>query len=108
MPASTFRWRQYDAYLFDIDGTLLNTRDGVHYNSFHKALREVYGCEGRIDNVPVHGNTDIGILRAALEHHGLLRAGDFERRLPQALEIMCAEVERNAEHIQPQLCPAIP
>ncbi len=107
MPLLPFNWRAYDAYLFDIDGTLLNTHDGVHYHSFHTALREVYGCEGRIDDVPVHGNTDIGILRAALKHHGSLRDGDFETRLPEALEVMCAEVERNAERIRPELCPSI-
>lgn len=104
----TFDWRQYDAYLFDIDGTLLNSRDGVHYNSFHTALRDVYGCTGRIDSVPVHGNTDIGILRAALQIHGPAPDGDFEARLPEALDIMCAEVERNADYINPQLCPGIP
>lgn len=107
MPAPPFNWRAYDAYLFDIDGTLLNTHDGVHYNSFHIVLREVYGCEGRIDDVPVHGNTDIGILRAALKHHGSLRDGEFESRLPQALEMMRAEVERNADRIRPELCPSI-
>jgi phosphoglycolate phosphatase-like HAD superfamily hydrolase len=107
MSALPFNWRACDAYLFDIDGTLLNTHDGVHYNSFHRALREVYGCEGRIDDVPVHGNTDIGILRAALKHHGGLRDGEFEARLPQALEMMRAEVERNADRIHPELCPSI-
>ncbi len=107
MPSAPFNWRAYDAYLFDIDGTLLNTNDGVHYNSFHTALREVYGCEGRIDHVPVHGNTDIGILRAALKHHGLLRDDEFESKLPRALEMMCAEVERNADRIRPELCPSI-
>jgi|SRR6516165_9512493 phosphoglycolate phosphatase-like HAD superfamily hydrolase len=108
MPTPAFNWRLFDAYLFDIDGTLLNARDGVHYNSFHTALRQVYGCEGRIDAVPVHGNTDIGILRAALAHHRRLTNTDFESRLPQALELMCAEVERNADQIFPQLCPSIP
>ena len=106
-PSLPFNWRAYDAYLFDIDGTLLNTHDGVHYNSFHTALREVYGCEGRIDDVPVHGNTDIGILRAALKHHGCRLDGEFESRLPQALETMRAEVERNAARIRPELCPSI-
>lgn len=103
----SFDWRQFDAYLFDLDGTLANERGGVHYNSFHTALREVYGCEGRIDNVPLHGNTDIGILRAALAHHGLLR-DDFESLLPQAREVMCAEVARNAADLQVELCPGIP
>jgi len=107
MTSSGFHWRGYDAYLFDIDGTLLNTHDGVHYNSFHSALRAIYGCEGRIDDVPVHGNTDIGILRAALAHHASLRDGEFEARLPQALDLMCAEVERNVDRICPELCPSI-
>jgi phosphoglycolate phosphatase len=102
-----FDWRQFDAYLFDIDGTLANTRGGVHYNSFHTALREVYGCEGRIDPVPVHGSTDIGILRAALEYHGR-HDDDFERLLPRARELMCSEVARNADGLEVELCPAIP
>lgn len=101
-----FDWRGFDAYLFDIDGTLANTRGGVHYDSFHTALREVYGCEGRIDEVPVHGNTDIGILRAALAHHGKL-PDDFEVRLPRALQLMCAEVARKADSLQVELCPGI-
>lgn len=107
MPGAPFHWRQFDAYLFDIDGTLANTRGGVHYNSFHTALREIYGCEGRIDPVPVHGNTDIGILRAALAYHGQLR-DDFEALLPKARELMCAEVARNAAKLEVELCPAIP
>lgn len=101
-----FDWRNFDVYLFDIDGTVLNTHDGVHYNSFHTALREVYGCDGRIDPVPVHGNTDIGILRAALNHHGQVN-GDLEAKLPRALDMMCAEVDRNAEQMHPELCPSI-
>jgi phosphoglycolate phosphatase-like HAD superfamily hydrolase len=102
----TFDWRQFDAYLFDIDGTLLNAQGGVHYNSFHTALREVYGCDGRIDAVPVHGNTDIGILRAALQHHGVVPA-DFETRLPAALDVMRAEVDRNVSGIEAEVCPSI-
>jgi phosphoglycolate phosphatase len=107
MPALPFNWRKFDAYLFDIDGTLANTRGGVHYNSFHTALREVYGCEARIDSVPVHGNTDIGILRAALAYHGQ-STDKFEQLLPRAREVMCAEVARNAAALEVELCPAIP
>ncbi|HUI84037.1 MAG TPA: HAD family hydrolase [Candidatus Binatia bacterium] len=107
MADGVFNLWQFDAYLFDIDGTLANTRGGVHYNSFHSALREVYGCEGRIDPVPVHGNTDIGILRAALRHHGKLN-GDFEAHLPAARALMCAEVARNTDAMEVELCPAIP
>ncbi len=103
---TTFDWRNFDAYLFDIDGTIANTHGGVHFNSFHRALRQVYGCEGRIDPVPVHGNTDIGILRDALNYHGKMPA-DFEARLPAAREVMCAEVARHADGMDVQLCPGI-
>jgi len=95
-----------DAYLFDIDGTLLNSRDGVHYNAFHAAVREVYGIDSRIDGVPVHGNTDLGILRAVARRAGLSHA-EFESKLPAAIECMCAEASRNAGGMAPQLCPSV-
>lgn len=95
-----------DAYLFDIDGTLLNSRDGVHYNAFHAAVREVYGIDSRIDGVPVHGNTDLGILRAVVRRAGLSDA-EFASKLPAAIECMCAEASRNAAGMAPQLCPSI-
>lgn len=107
MTNGDFQLFELDAYLFDIDGTLANTRGRVHYNSFHRALREVYGCEGSIDAVPVHGNTDPGILRAALQQYGQLPP-DFEARLPKAWEIMCAEVAQNAGGMEVELCPGIP
>jgi phosphoglycolate phosphatase-like HAD superfamily hydrolase len=107
MPYSDFNLFQYDAYLFDIDGTLANTRGRVHYNSFHTALRQVFGCEGRIDDVPVHGNTDPGIMRAALLQHGKM-PDDFEARLPEAWAIMNAEVARKADQMEVELCPGIP
>jgi phosphoglycolate phosphatase len=107
MHPSDFDLFQFDAYLFDIDGTLANTRGGAHYNSFHTALREVFGCDTRIDNVPVHGNTDPGILRAALQHCGKL-PDDFESRLPRAWAIMNAEVAQKADEMKVELCPGIP
>ena len=107
MPDQPFNLFQFDAYLFDIDGTLANTRGRVHYNSFHTALREVFGCEGRIDNVPVHGNTDPGIMRAALLQHGKM-PDDFEARLPQAWAVMNAEVAQNVDAMEVEICPGIP
>lgn len=95
-----------DAYLFDIDGTLLNSRDGVHYNAFHAAVREVYGIDSRIDGVPVHGNTDLGILRAVARRAGLSDA-EFASKLPAAIECMCADASRNAAGMAPQLCPSV-
>ena len=101
-----FAWECFDACLFDIDGTLLNSRDGVHYNSFHLALRQVWNCELKIDGVPLHGNTDIGILRAAGTAAGV-SAQEFSRKLPQAIAIMQAEVEGNAGLLRTELCPSI-
>lgn len=102
-----FDWRSFDAYLFDIDGTLLNARDGVHYNAFHAALVAAFGCHQKIDNIPVHGNTDIGILRATAALGGVTD-GDFEAKLPEMLQIMSAEVERNKAGIKAEVCPSIP
>lgn len=101
-----FRWDAADAYLFDIDGTLLNSRDPVHYFAFHRAVRDVFGLDVKIDGVPVHGNTDIGILRAVLQRDGLKDA-EIDAGLPRMIERMCAEVERNAAQMRPELCPSI-
>jgi phosphoglycolate phosphatase len=100
------KWIEADAYLFDIDGTLLNAYGGAHYNAFHSALKEVYSLDCRIDGVPLHGNTDIGIIRAVLEREGIseLHSSDLER----ALAHMCTEVERNRSQVRSEVCPSIP
>lgn len=101
-----FRWSDFDAYLFDIDGTLLNSRDAVHYNAFHSAIKTFLGCDARIDNVPVHGNTDIGILEA-VTRAGNVPQSELTAQRSAILKHMCEEVERNAAHLRPELCPAI-
>ena len=60
-----FRWDAHDAYLFDIDGTLLRSRDRVHYDSFFAAVEHVLARPLVLDGVTLHGNTDPGILRDA-------------------------------------------
>jgi phosphoglycolate phosphatase-like HAD superfamily hydrolase len=102
-----FRWMNADAYLFDIDGTLLTTRDWVHRDALHQAMREAYGVDTTISGIAYHGKTDLGILRAALARVGV--PGDrFEAGLPAALEIVCREVSANANLIAPSICSAIP
>jgi phosphoglycolate phosphatase len=101
-----FDWRSAAAYLFDIDGTLLNSRDAVHYFSFRNAMRDVVGLEASIEGVPVHGNTDVGILRAVLRREGLTDAA-IDSSLSEIIERMCAEVQRNQEQLSPELCPSI-
>ena len=101
-----FRWDESDAYLFDIDGTLLNTRDGVHYNAFRNAITNIYGVDASIDGVPVHGNTDIGVLRAVTRHRGVSDE-TFSVKLPTALQSMREEVALRAHLIEADLCPSI-
>src|ERR1700676_558461 len=102
-----FRWMNADAYVFDIDGTLLISRDRVHRNALHQAMHEAYGVDTTIDGIAYHGKTDLGILRAALERVGVSGDG-FEANLPAALEVVCREVSANASRITPTVCSAIP
>jgi phosphoglycolate phosphatase-like HAD superfamily hydrolase len=102
-----FDWEAASAYLFDIDGTLLNSRDAVHYFAFRNAMREVLGVEASIEGVNVHGNTDPGILRAVLRRERMSDAA-IDAALPEIVGRMCAEVERNREQLNPELCPTIP
>ncbi|HMC29715.1 MAG TPA: HAD hydrolase-like protein [Candidatus Angelobacter sp.] len=103
---SGFCWDAAEAYLFDIDGTLLNSRDAVHYFAFRNAVRQVLGIEASIDGVPVHGNTDPGILRAALHQSGVQDAV-VSAHMAKIVEHMCAEVQRNCGDLRPELCPSI-
>jgi len=95
------------AYLFDIDGTLLNTRDAIHYFAFRNALKKIWGFDATIDGVPVHGNTDIGILRAVCRLQGVTDT-DFEAHLPQIIDMMSAEVASRKSEIRADICPSIP
>jgi phosphoglycolate phosphatase len=104
--APGFDWLAYDAYLFDIDGTLLNSRDAVHYFAFHRAVQTIFGLDFRLDGVPVQGNTDIGILRSYFEAAGLSQA-EWRPKLRDVISFMCAEVERNRHDLRPELCPSI-
>jgi phosphoglycolate phosphatase len=104
---TSFRWMEADAYLFDIDGTLLVTRDLVHWNALHQAMLEAYGVDTTIEGIAYHGKTDLGILRAAMQRVGISGL-TFDIKLPHALSVVCREVESNQRWIRPELCPAIP
>jgi phosphoglycolate phosphatase len=102
-----FHWLDSDAYLFDIDGTVLLTRDLVHYNALNRAMREVYQVDTTIDGVAYHGKTDLSILRAVLERAGV-SGEDFESNLQEALHVVRSEVSANAARIIPAICCGIP
>ena len=101
-----FRWDSAEAFLFDIDGTLLNSRDAVHYFAFRNAIRDILGIEASIEGVPVHGNTDVGILRAVLQRAGM-QDPEIDTHMPEIVARMCAEVQQNHEQLNPELCPSI-
>lgn len=104
--ARGFNWREFDAYLFDIDGTLLNSRDAVHYEAFLIAMRELYGRAIGLEGVPVQGSTDPIILLKALEQAGISET-DGRAVLAEAVSRMCSEVEARSDELRPELCGAV-
>jgi phosphoglycolate phosphatase-like HAD superfamily hydrolase len=92
-----FRWDEQQAYLFDIDGTLLRHRDRVHIDAFFESVRGVMGRELALDGVTLSGNTDPGILRDAFQ---LASVEDsvWRPHREDVLKAMCVHVaERRAE-----------
>src|SRR5437763_12528969 len=98
--------KQADICIFDIDGTLINSRDAVHYFAFLNAIRHVFSVEANTDGIHMHGNTDIGILRAVARRAGIPAAA-LEAELPGIITRMCAEVEANSKDLRPELCPSV-
>src|SRR3954462_8334567 len=97
---------QADICIFDIDGTLLNSRDAVHYFAFLNAIRSVFQVEANTDGIHMHGNTDIGILRAVAQRAGIPAAA-LDAQLSGIIARMCAEVEANSKDLRPELCPSV-
>jgi phosphoglycolate phosphatase-like HAD superfamily hydrolase len=98
---------QADAYFFDIDGTLMVTRDLVHWNALHQAMLEVYSIDTTIEGLAYHGKTDVSILRMALQRCGVPQ-NLFYEKLPYALTVVCREVTANVSAISADVCPAVP
>jgi phosphoglycolate phosphatase len=69
-----FVWDAQDAYLFDIDGTLLRSRDRTHFHAFASSVREATGFEISLDGVVLHGGTDTAILAEAFALAGIERS----------------------------------
>lgn len=96
-----------DAWFFDIDGTLLVTRDLVHWNGLHRAMLDVYGVDTTIEGLTYHGKTDIAILRAALARREV-SSETFGAGLRNAISVICEEVTANAHGFVVDVCPGIP
>ena len=66
-----FAWDGQDAYLFDIDGTLLRSRDRIHMDSVAISVQRVTGFEITLAGILLHGSTDTAILREACNQAGV-------------------------------------
>jgi phosphoglycolate phosphatase-like HAD superfamily hydrolase len=104
--SNCFRWREADAYLFDIDGTLMLSPDRTHRYALHRALLDVYGVGTTIDGIPYHGKTDPGILRAALERMNV-PADVVDAKMPEALEVVRRDAAEKADRFRPNVLPGI-
>ena len=89
--APGFVWDEQDAYLFDIDGTLLRSRDRIHVNSFVHSVQSITGFEVSLEGIALQGNTDTGILREACEQAGI-PAEVLQSQTAAILEAMCDRV----------------
>ncbi len=100
-------WDEYDAYLFDIDGTLLHCTDAVHYFAFCEALTSLAGRPLNLDGVVAHGNTDVGILRDALALAGV-EDEVWRPHLNDTRESMCRFVEQRKTELCATVLPSVP
>ncbi len=99
-------WDAYDAYLFDIDGTLLNCTDAVHFFGFCEVLSGVAGRPLNLDGVLAHGNVDVGILRDALALAGVEDA-TWRPRLPEMRKALASFVEARREELCIDVLPGV-
>ena len=99
-------WDGYDAYLFDIDGTLLSSEDAVHYFAFCEALTMLAGRPLNLDGVGAHGNTDVGILRDALQLAGVAEA-EWRSRCAEACAAMGSYVFARRQELQVRVLPGV-
>jgi phosphoglycolate phosphatase len=105
-PGKGFRWDDCDAYLFDIDGTLLHAHGGVHTGAFSLSVQAVMGHPLSMDSVPLHGSTDTAILRDAFR---LAAIPDevWQPRLEEILVTMRELVQEQRERMSVTVMPGV-
>jgi len=101
-----FSWDGQDAYLFDIDGTLLRSRDRVHMDSVATSVRRVTGFEITLAGISVHGNTDTGILHEACNRAGI-STEVLEPQVAAILEAMGHNVAERRRELDLYLMPGV-
>jgi phosphoglycolate phosphatase-like HAD superfamily hydrolase len=101
-----FAWDEQNAYLFDIDGTLLRDPDRIHMNSFASSIQRVTGFSVTLEEIPVHGSTDTAILRAACRRAGI-PAAVLEPQVKAILEAMRQTVAERRHEMKIRLMPGV-
>ncbi len=91
------------AVLFDIDGTLLDTR-GAGRQSFVEAVQMVFGWKDDLAYIDFAGNTDLNVLEQVMKYHGrTLTTDDTEGFFARLPEVMA----RNAARAKQLLYPGV-
>jgi phosphoglycolate phosphatase-like HAD superfamily hydrolase len=101
-----FIWDGHEAYLFDIDGTLLRSRDRVHFDSVATSVKRVTGFEITLTGIALHGNTDTGILHEACNRAGI-PADVLEPQIAAILEGMGHSVAERRNELNLILMPGV-
>lgn len=101
-----FAWDQCQAYLFDIDGTLLRSRDRTHAEAFLEGTRRVTGATISLEGVPLAGNTDRAILHEALRLAGYPESY-FEAHADEILRTMGEIVTEKREKLDLEILPGV-
>lgn len=101
-----FKWDGQDAYLFDIDGTLLRSRDRIHFNSFAASVQRVTGFEITLAGIVLHGSTDTAILREACKQASI-PAEELEERTEAILEAMRTAVAEQRHNMDLVRMPGV-
>ena len=101
-----FAWDEQDAYLFDIDGTLMRSRDRVHVESFFSSVHRVTGFEVTLAGIVLHGNTDTAILREACLQ-AAIPADVLEEHVDAIMQAMCHSVAQRRHELDPVLMPGV-
>lgn len=100
-------WDGFDAYLFDIDGTLLRDPGRVHFLAFAQCLRETLGHEISLSGIPIHGSTDTAILRDALRQAGVADSKWLHRE-PEILARLSEIVLQQRANFAVTVMPGVP
>lgn len=101
-----FVWDAQDAYLFDIDGTLLRSRDRIHVDSFVSSVHRVTGFEVTLAGIVLQGSTDTAILREACKQAGIPHEV-LESQAGAILEAMCAQVAEKRDSMDLVRMPGV-